>query len=156
MPTQYHAGRGSPRSTEPSEAKGVLQDTNGIKCSIWQRGWPNVIGDATFTIMPNILTETSAGPLIWDSWKTTEIRIEHTASLMLLQGLEIQRFFSAGVQLRSRNGVACGSFLFLKGELSEIWKVPLLITNVVLAKVQHLPKNLSSEELLGTLISSIL
>lgn len=87
-----------------------------------------------------------------------EFFFDHAATVLVVQGMMLQDFFSSDVYFQSAldgHVFDHGPFIFLKGALSSFASPPLRLKNMVLARVTSMPKDMTRTELLGALLRAI-
>lgn len=120
-------------------------------CKISSHGWSNPIGRAEF-LATTIRSVSSKGDIHWQGLASKAIRLEHAASLLVIQGMQLQKLFDGHTFLEAANRKLLGPFILLRCKPLEFWNVPLQLSDVVLAKVESIPKDLKQDELLDVLL----
>lgn len=110
---------------------------------------------------PVSFREVRTSELAWIRYDIERMLLSQTASLMVLQGLPMLKFFE-GVRFSSPmihavfNGALTGTFVLLRGELSNITRPPLTLSNIVLAKmIRVIREEMTKEEVLQALLNDV-
>lgn len=153
---------GGVRSSSASDAGSpgrVEQDPEKVRWRILSPGYIRATGSCLDPVESKITSATSDGSIFtWDRWELGDVALEQTASLLLLQGMELKRLFNDASLVEPRDGnfyVHQGPFVFLKGTF-EVTVSPPRITGVVLARLREDAANLLEQEVLGALVLTVL
>lgn len=150
--TQRHESHGGSCTGEASSAKGLQQNPHRVRWTICRAGWSAPIGEALFCRHPLRSRASNGSSIYWEKWSTDEVRLGHTASLLLLQGMPLLHLFDASTWFQNNQDQITGPFYLLRGSPGDIWRVPLRLTKVVLGRVFTHPAELPAEELLSALL----
>jgi len=149
MSPLQNASRRSPSSSEATTTKGLHENPHRMKYSIRHLGWSSPVGEGSFERV-EFNTRTEKGIVTWERWSTSGLFLGHTSSLLLLQGMSIQNLFTSTFFENEKDTVA-GPFYYLRGNMGELWRVPLRISKVVFGRVIDSPL-LTTAELMSALV----
>lgn len=138
------------------EAGGVEQGP--YKLELLGGGWAAAIGHVekgTISRKPS-----APGGLKFTRIDLDAFVLGHTAAVLVMQGMRLQDLFPADAYFEytsaaQRVVLACGPFVFLKGTLSESWDPPLRLQGAVLAALEHVPPDLTRDEVLTLLLKEV-
>jgi hypothetical protein len=143
MPTQQDEGRGGPSASQAPASQRVHEDPHRVNHTLWRAGWSAPTGEGAFSRLVR-----ESGALRWERWQTRELRLGHTASLFLLQGLPLLHLFDGSSWFEGCGTKIYGPFFLLEGSLGE---PPTMLLGVILGRVIAKPQNMTPEELLAVL-----
>lgn len=139
----------SSRHYSPSEQHWIHQDPRPV--TLLSFGGPTPVGWAT-----NVRTRTEeVDGIQWRRFDIQSLRFSHTASLLVLQGYPLLKFFEHAA-FRAPGVLLGGYFMFLRGALTPFYAPPLCLEDIVLGTVISSTKERSPIDILGTLLPTVL
>lgn len=148
-----NASGGSPSSSAAGAASRVHEDP--YRVTVKSSGRVSAIGRCTPVSSRAVHVSTSKGDVDWIRYDIDALRLGYGATMLILQGLSLGKLFE-GVQFHSPDFQLEGSFVFLRGTLSDFYRPPMALTNIVIGKIMEFTGDLSNEELLAALLHDVL
>lgn len=110
-------------------------------------------------VLTTVSSKTSDGtPFTWDRWNISEVRLNQTTSLLILQGMPLKTVFTNAVIADGENNtvrIYSGPFIFLKGQFHPESPIPA-ITGVVLGRLHEGASRLPEQEVFGSMVQVVL
>jgi len=99
---------------------------------------------------------------VWARYDIEKFLFSQAAALLVLQGWPLGKFFD-GVRFSSPLYASqldqftySGTYVFLRGDLSELTHPPLTLSKIVLAKVYRFKEGMTKDELLSDMLEDVL
>jgi len=77
----------------------------------------------------------------WRRFQTPKLVLTHAVHMLLLQGMPPMQLFLASSLRRGEDMLFRGPMIFIRGELSAPWVVPVIFKDLVFAQVMKSPKD---------------
>lgn len=146
MSTTQDDGHEGPAPARTSAPEGVLQDSKGVK-SLYIAGIPDDAGVAVDVSVSDRETMTDKGLVQWKRIEIRSLRLHSNAHLHLAQGLSLANLLISG----RIDDVAESPLIYLRGRLSDLWVVPCVVRDLVLAQPKTGPEGLTIKEMVSAL-----
>lgn len=158
MPEMHDEGGDGAGAPAPAEARGVEQDSHEVNIELRGGGWVDAIARVRSCWWSGGQYQTEPhGIRFW--WvKIDALVLHHAPTVLVLQGMLLQDLFAPDtyfIDQNTKTKIVGGSWVFLKGQLTERWVSPMRIDDVVLAGLMHVPEGLSKEQVLAELLEAI-
>lgn len=119
----------------------------------------------TFNIRRSEITAHPKGYIHWVRYSTPALVFSHLTTSLILQGIDLrtvltQRSFTLLCDVSEEDPVApqlldYGPFYLLKGALTPVYRPPLRLEDVVIARLMERPEGLTDLELVTYLIMTV-
>lgn len=149
-----NAGADAPGSTEAGR---VDQGPYEVAVELRGGGWVDAVASVRGALSLSRQTPVS-GELAYALARIDSLVLRHAPSVLVLQGMLLQDLFVPDVyffDLDANQVLMRGPWVFLKGALSKRWQTPLRIDGVVLASLDHVPEEMSREQVLSALLEAV-
>ncbi len=155
MQDESHRSTHAPGTAGP---RGIHKDPYGVTVTL--DGRVSTVGRCT----PVHYREVVAQDVSWIRYDIEKLLFSQAAALLALQGWPLGKFFDGArfsspldaTDITVLSAIYSGTFVFLRGELSELTHPPLTLSKIVLAKVIRFKEGMTRDELLSAMLEDVL